>query len=135
MYYEFDITVPANTAESAPVTEDLQLCRGVIHRIEVQFPIGTFGLAHCRLTHHLFGQLPTNPEGDFSSDGYIIPIDENLEFYSEPYAIKGIFWNDDDTYPHTITVRVGILDAKTPLFILSIFKGLAKMLKLMGIKV
>jgi hypothetical protein len=135
VYYEFAITVPANTAESSPVDEDLELCKGVIHRIEVQFPIGTRALTHCRLAHHSFGNLPTNNQGSFSSDGYTVPCDENLEFYSEPYVVKATLWNDDDTYEHTVTIRFGILESKTALMLLSVIKGLMKMLKLMGIKV
>lgn len=135
MYYEFAITVPANTSQSSPKEEDLKLTHGIIHRIEVQFPIGTLALAHCRLEHHTFGELPTNPSGSFASDGYTIPIDEYLEFFSEPYIIRAVCWNDDDTYPHTVTVRIGILESKRALMLLSVIKGLMKMLKLMGIKV
>lgn len=135
MYYEFAITVSANTAESSPVEQYLKLTHGLIHHIEIQFPIGCAGLAHCQLLSPNFGSLPTNPSGDFSSDGYTIPIDENLEFFAEPYIIKARLWNDDETYPHTITIRVGMFESKTALWIISLFKGLAKMLKLMGIKV
>lgn len=135
MYYDFAITVPANTTESSPKTESLKLTHGIIHRIEIQFPIGTRALAHCRLQHHSFGQLPTNLSGNFASDGFTIPIDENLEFFAAPYSIKAILWNDDDTYPHTITIRIGILESKTALFFMSVMKGLSKMLKLMGVKV
>ena len=135
MFYEFAITVAKDTAQSSPKKQDLHLAKGIIHRIELQFPIGCAGLAHVRLRHHSFGQLPTNPSGSFASDGYPIPIDENLEFFSEPYIIKAILWNDDDTYAHTITIRVGILESKTALFFMSVLKGLSKMLKLMGIKV
>lgn len=135
MYYEFDITVPANTAKTNPVKQELLLCKGIIHRVEIQFPIGTRALVHGRLKHHLFGQLPTNPEGDFKADGYIIPIDENLEFNAEPYKFDAEFWSEADTYDYIVTVRVGIFKDKTSIFVLSVLKGLATFLKLMGIKV
>lgn len=135
MYYEFDITVPHSTAEGTPVNQDLLLCKGIIHRIEIQFPVGTRALVHGRLVHHLFGQLPTNPEGSFKADGYIIPIDENIDFNAEPYALKAKFWSDADTYDYIITIRVGILKDKTSIFMLSVLKGLATFLKLVGIQV
>lgn len=135
MYYDFAIPVAVGKTEDEPIEEDLKLTHGIIHRIEVQFPIGTAALAHCRLLHHSFGHLPTNPSGSFATDGYVIPIDENLEFFSEPYIIRAVCWNDDDTYPHTITIRFGILESKTAIFFMGVMKGLAKMLKLMGIKV
>lgn len=135
MYYDFAITVPANTTATSPLETELKLTHGIIHRVEVQFPIGTRALTHCRLLHHTFGHLPTNPSGSFASDGYTIPIDENLEFFSEPYIIKAVCWNDDDTWAHTVTIRFGIMESKTAIFFMGVMKGLAKMLKLMGIKV
>jgi len=109
MFYDYAIVVPANTLESAPVTQFLKLTRGIIHRVEVQFPIGTLALAHCRIFYHEHQAFPTNPDGDFSSDGYVIPIDDQYEIDSEPYDMKAVCWNLDDTYQHIITVRVGIL--------------------------
>jgi hypothetical protein len=135
MFYEFAITVPANTASSAPKEEDLKVTNGIIHRIEVQFPIGTRALTHCRLEHHSFSELPTNPSGDFATDGYTIPIDEYLEFFSAPFVIKAVCWNDDDTYPHTLTIRIGILESKRVIMFMNILKGLTKFLQLVGIKV
>jgi len=135
MFYEFAISVPKSTTQGTPKTQKLRLAHGVIHRVEVQFPIGTQALAHARLEHHSFGGLPTNPQGNFCSDGYIIPVDEYLEFFSAPYEVTAILWNDDDTYAHTITFRFGIWESKIAVFIMSVFKGLAKFLKMVGIKV
>uniref|UniRef100_A0A6M3M801 Uncharacterized protein n=1 Tax=viral metagenome TaxID=1070528 RepID=A0A6M3M801_9ZZZZ len=135
MFYEFAITVPANTTQASPKKQELELTHGIIQRIDVQFPIGTLALAHCRLEHHSFGHLPTNPTGSFATDGFIIPVDEYLEFFSAPYKIKAICWNDDDTYAHTVTIRISIMESKRVLMFMNILKGLTKLLQLMGIKV
>ena len=37
MFYDFAITIPAKTPESAPVEEELKLTHGIIHRVEVEF--------------------------------------------------------------------------------------------------
>lgn len=135
MFYEYAIEVPASTTEAVPVTEDLKLAHGIIQGVDVQFPIGCFGLAHCRLTHHSFGELPSNPDGDFSTDGYIVQVRSPIEFTSEPFEVKAICWNDDDTYTHTITIRFDVVETKAMMWMLGILKGLEKMLKLMGVKV
>ena len=135
MFYEYAITVDANTTEAEPNTQSLKLAHGIIQRIEVQFPIGTRALTHCRLTHHTFGQLPSNKQGSFATDGYIIEVTSPIEFFKAPYSVKAICWNDDDTYPHTITLRFDIVESKPVLFMMSVLKGMAKMLNLMGIKV
>jgi len=113
MFYDFAITVPKSRTEANPVEQVMKLTYGVIHRVEVQFPIGTQALAHCKLLHEEHQLFPTNPEGSFASDGYVIPIDDHFELFTEPYSLKAKCWNDDDTYAHTITVRVGILPPET----------------------
>ncbi len=135
MFYEYGVTIPKSKAETTPTTQDLRLAKGVIHKVHVQFPIGCAGLVHCRLTHHSFGELPTNPDGSFSSDGYIVSSESPLEFFKEPYIIKFIGWNEDDTYAHTVTVRFDIIESQAYIWLLSLFKGIEKMLKLVGIKV
>jgi len=135
MFYDFAITVPKETTESAPVTEELKLTHGVIHRIEVEFPIGTLALAHCRLLHWEHQAWPTNPPGSFATDGYTIGIDENFELDTAPYTLKAVCWNDDDTYAHTITIRVGVMESETAIFIIKALKALVKFLQMVGIKV
>lgn len=134
MYYEFAISVPKSTAQTAPVTQTLKLAKGIIQRIEVEFPIGTQALTHCQLTSHNFGQLPSNLSGSFATDGFRRVVESPLDFQSSPYIVKATLWNDDDTYPHKVTIIFDIVDSKPILMVLSVFKGLQKMLKLMGIK-
>jgi len=109
MFYDYSITVPANTAESSPVTQYLKLTRGIIHRVEVQFPIGASALMRCKIFYHEWQAFPTNPDGYFASDGYVIPIDDYYKIDSEPFDLKVLVWNLDDTYQHILTVRVGLL--------------------------
>ncbi len=134
MYYEFAITIPANTAETSPVYQDMRLTEGIITHIEVQFPNGCAGLAHCRLLHWAAQKWPTLPANNFASDGHAIMLDENFELSTEPYELRVLCWNDDDTFDHTIYVRVGVLRGPGAVFINRLFQGLAKMLALMGIK-
>lgn len=109
MYYDAKITIPANTPQNSPVIERLKLTKGIIHRAEVEFPEGCAGLAHvtiCQAIHQVF---PTNPDGDFNSDNFVIAWNDFLSLEVEPYEVQLLGWNEDDTYEHTITVRIGIL--------------------------
>lgn len=135
MFYDFAITVPANTAEASPVNEDLKLAHGIIHRIEVEFPVGCRKSTHCRLLHHSFGHLPTNPQGSFATDGYVIVITSPIEFYTRPYTIKAICWNLATDYPHTVTLRFDIVESKWALLLMNLLKRLDKLLSFMGIRV
>ena len=133
MFYDYAILVPAKTARRDAEPQDLELTKGVIHRIEVQFPIGCRALAHCVLEHEGHQFLPTNPDGNFASDGYVIPIDEYYELKTDPYKLKAICWNEDDTYPHVITIRVGILSKEVLTPLAGLGGALKRFLKFIGV--
>jgi hypothetical protein len=134
VFYDFAITVPKERTEASPVTQVMKLTQGVITRVEVQFPNGCAGLAHCKILHEESQKWPTPPSTSMASDGHAIVIDENFGLDTEPYQLKAVCWNDDDTYSHTIYVRVGVLRGEIAVMILKVFQGLEKMLKLMGVK-
>lgn len=134
MFYEFAIAVPANTTAAAPVEQEIRITQGVVTRVEVQFPNGCAGLAHCKILHQESQKWPTPPSTSFASDGYTIAVDENFEVDTEPYLLKALCWNLDDTFDHTIYVRVGVLRGQVAKMILKVFQGLEKFLSLVGIK-
>lgn len=111
MFYDFSFTIPANTAKSDPAELDCKLTHGIIHRVEVGFPSRCGGLAHCVIKEGLHQHFPTNPEGSFNADGYTIAFNEYLEFFRRPYILTLVGWSFDDTFPHTLEVRIGILPA------------------------
>ena len=133
MFYDFSFTIPANTSQDSPKRYKCKLTHGVIHRIEIGFPPGCAGLAGLKINEGLHQLWPTNPEGAFNTDGYTIVINEYYELYRAPYMLTLIGWNDDDTYPHTLEVRFGILPqeiiAPEETFIQA-FKKLLKRLRL-----
>lgn len=109
MYYDVSFTIPANTAEAAPQEQQVKLAHGVIHRVEIGFPSGCAGLAHFQIRHGLYQVWPTNAQGSFNTDDYTIPIDDHYDLFEEPYILTLVGWNLDDTYDHTLEVRIGIL--------------------------
>ena len=135
MYYDFAITVGKKGSDTERVEQELNLTHGIIHRVEIQFPIGTRALAHCQIFHRRHQVWPTNIDSSFASDGYVIPIDEHYDLTEPPHTLLAICWNEDDTYAHTITVRVGILPREVLTPFAGIGSKLQKLLKLMGIKV
>ncbi len=116
MFYDFAITVPANTAQASPVTQELKLTGGVIHYVEFSFPSGcadiTGGagpLVHVQLRQPEASYLPTNPDGSFAADNYVIKFNEHKELKAGEHTLKAVLWNLDDTYAHTVTIRIGVL--------------------------
>ena len=109
MLYEFKLTIPSNTPKSSPLRERVELTRGVIHKVELEFPPGCLGLVHVIIRHFEHQIFPTNRDGDFASDNHVISFPEYYELAYPPYVLTLEGWNEDDTYSHTVTVRIGVL--------------------------
>jgi hypothetical protein len=113
MMYVFPITTPALTLPTAKQKTVLPLARGKITRVDIQFPSGLQGYAHLALNRGLYQIFPSNPEGDFASSQETIWWNENYDLDQGPYQLECYTWNIDNTYPHTITVRL-VLEPITP---------------------
>jgi len=126
MLFTADVTVPKNTTEADPVVEILKIAHGIITWVSVLFPPGCARLAHCVILHHEHQIAPSTENMDLSGDTFPIVWEEYYESYQPPYELKIKAWNEDDTYPHTITIRVAILPRKAvlALAIVDAIKGL-----------
>ena len=106
MFYEFPLTIPPNTPVNDLVSVVCVLDYGVVSHIEMQFPSGCYGLAHVRVRERYHQLYPTN-DGDYhSADDYVISFAESYPLVSPPYTWFFEGWNEDEIYPHTITLRV-----------------------------
>jgi len=109
LIYNFQITVPANTAITVPVEQDLKLTHGVVHKLDINFPPGCVGLVGIGIFNAIHQVWPTNPEEMFFADDETISFREHYELITDPYILTARLYNLDDTFEHTITVRIGIL--------------------------
>ena len=124
MIYVFPLSIPANTLEAAKLKFILALPRGRITRMMVQFPSGHLGLTHVGLNRGLYQLFPSNPDALFSSSQETIVWDEDYALDTPPYQLEAYAWNEDDTYPHTITVRVAMQALPVPTSLLGEIKNL-----------
>ncbi|MDE2469233.1 MAG: hypothetical protein KGL35_10950 [Bradyrhizobium sp.] len=106
MIFVFPVTIPANTPQTAPVVQQLQLTAGKITRLNVQFPSGVVALAHVQLSVGLHQLYPTNPDADFATSNETITWDEDLDLDTGSNVLTVTGWNTDTVYQHTITIRV-----------------------------
>ena len=113
MIYSYDITTPANTPESAPIVTLCRLPRGRAANVDVLFPPGCAGLAHIQIYRGLHQLWPGNAGASIVGDGITVSWVEDYMMLDEPLTLVAFTWNIDDTYPHTITLRVNMLDTDT----------------------
>lgn len=106
MFYEFRITTPANTSSDDPLGTQLQLDEGVITAVEVLFPPGCVGLVHLQVRRELHQIWPANADADLAGDTFPIRWDDEVPVDEPPYVLTAVTWSDDDSYAHTVTLRI-----------------------------
>ena len=99
-------TTPANTPSSSPLLTSIPIVAGKITRIQIFFPPGVNALAHLKILWGLYQIFPSNEQGDFAGGDVLLEWDEDIDISFEPLQLTAVTWNEDDTYPHTITVQV-----------------------------
>jgi len=109
MIFEFDLDIPANTAEKDKIKINMKLTYGILHQIDIMFPTGCAGLVYCHINDQLKQIFPTNEQGKFKGDGVVISGKVYYELYWEPFELQFWGWNEDDTYDHRVTCRLWIL--------------------------
>ncbi len=133
MFYDFAVTVPANTPELIPKTQEMKLTAGVIQKVSILFPPGPHGMVKLKLMEGGHQFLPTNPDGYFASDDEVLNIDEFYGLESAPYTLKAIAYSPDTTYNHTLRVRIGILRPEDVEKQSGLMVALKKFLKMVGL--
>ncbi len=111
MIYSFAVSIPANTSKDNKQKTVLELTAGVIHQVEIVFPIGCAGFAFASIASGVNQVWPTNPGEYFNGDNESISFKEFYSLKIEPYHLDILSYNLDDTYDHTVIIRLGILKA------------------------
>lgn len=116
MFFEYDITIPAQTTSSAPLSTDLELPWGTIDYIGIQIPLGVAGLTGLQLWRGLYQLAPVNAGGWIKGENIVVEWKEEFDFTQPPFFITALAYNDDDSYQHTLTVRVRVNEKPSLLF-------------------
>jgi hypothetical protein len=109
MIYEYNLTIPANTPASDPAYLEMPLGPGIIHKLEVEFPLGCNKAVLVALLRGLHQIWPTNPDGALSANAYTISYPEYQPLEEAPFQVEAYGWSPGTAYSHTITIRIGVL--------------------------
>lgn len=108
MFFDFALTVPPNTTAAVPLTRDVQLPPGTIHKVDVAFPAGCFALVRTVVRQGAHQVWPSNEGGYFAGNGQVISWEDEFDLAAAPFTLRLIAWNLDDFYAHTVTWRFAI---------------------------
>ncbi len=108
MVFEYDLVIPADTQEGAPASIEMPLTRGIIHKVEAQFLYGCRGLVFVVVKRALHQVFPQNPDGQLKAEGYVISFPTYFPLEEPPYKLEAYGWSPGTSYPHKVTIRLGI---------------------------
>lgn len=109
MVYTIPITTTKNTSKSNPDRAILTVTKGLVYKVEFDFPPGSAGLLGCMVSDGGFQVWPSSLGSWFTGDSIVIGFDDVYLKESAPYQFNIFTYNDDDTYDHAINVRIGLV--------------------------
>ena len=116
MFYHYPVTIPNSTLEADATKTTMKLPAGEVHQVEVGFPWGCAGLAHVQIYRNEHQMWPTNPGESYAWNDYNVVMAESEDCAgdAEEWSIR--CWNLDTRHPHTIVVRMGVLEKSRTMF-------------------
>lgn len=114
MFYQVEITTPANTLQANAQITRLRIHPGMTRRVWIMFPDGPYGLAHMQIWHHGWQVWPWSPGESYHWNDYVYTFEDRYPFTSEPYELVMHTWNLDDSYEHDVTFAMTLDPAPPP---------------------
>jgi len=108
VFYAWDITISAGTAEASPITQVLKLTKGVITGVWVKFPAGCRGLVKVRLLRSEFQLVPLSRGEWVTGDDETVPTETYYVLKETPAQLKFVGCSPGTSYAHMVTVRVAV---------------------------
>ena len=109
MVYVSTIAVPKNTPKTSPLKTRMNVTKGLVYKVEIMFPPGPSGLVHLWIMDGSYQFLPSSEGETLYGDNTLIQFDDLYIMDSEPFFFDIYTYNEDDTYDHTIQVRIGLV--------------------------
>ncbi|KKM84378.1 hypothetical protein LCGC14_1299710 [marine sediment metagenome] len=121
MSYSKQLTIPAGTSKTSPVSTSIEIPPTLVDRLEITFPSGCVGLVGVRFQFQGRVIWPYNPDGWFLGNGQTVTFTPNLELKDQPNELMIEGYNDDDTFAHAVYV---IIDVEFKGGLLDVWKAL-----------
>jgi len=109
MFYSYNITVPAATDETTAELTTLYLSAGVIHQIDILFPVNANREVFVKILDAGFQVMPSNPEEAIRANNTVISTREFFDIPVGGSILTVKAWNVHATDDFMISVNVGVL--------------------------
>ena len=127
MLFQGTLSIPANTAQTAPVIHRIGVSPGVTDQVFVGFPPGCKGLVHLAIWHLHWQLWPWTPGQYFQWDGYVFDFRDRYPIDEPPYELVMKGWSEDDSYAHEVLFMVTIEPEAPPEELRSLHRVLSEL--------
>ena len=109
MIYQKTISTKIVDYFTTPKRTVLKVTKGLVYKVEIDFPTGPASLLKVQIYDGGHQVWPSNPDEYFHSDGYCISFDDTLLKLAAPFQYDIYTWNECESWPHSVTVRIGMV--------------------------
>lgn len=92
-----------------PKRNELRITKGLVYKVEVQFPCGSAGLMGVAIFDGAFSVWPSNIGQFFRGDDVVISFEDLYLKEQPPYHFDIYIYNSDTIHSHGASVRVGLV--------------------------
>jgi hypothetical protein len=107
--FTFTKTVLANTAEADALKVPLPLSPGILTHAIVNIPFGVQFFCRFQILDGLLNVIPSREGQYYTGEGPPEQIPVWYHLKKEPFELIWKLWNVDETYPHTIVLKLVVL--------------------------
>lgn len=111
MIYTANITTAVNTSVVALQKTVIRVTKGLVYKVEFNFPPGSSGLMGVAVFDGLYQVWPSSVGEFFIGDDVTIAFDDMYLKGSAPFEFQAYTYNVDDTYEHFVAVRIGLVSS------------------------
>lgn len=109
MVYYIDVTTENTYTASSPKSTVLKITRGLIYRVEVEFPPGPLGNLGVAIFDGNYQAWPSSPGYWWHTDWRVIAFDDLYFKSAAPFELIVKTYNTGDSYSHWCGVHVALV--------------------------
>jgi len=109
--YSLTLTAPPNDSDE----KEIEVQGHYITYVSLRFPPGPMGLLKVGIFYGIKKIFPSDEEQWFQGDDEAIEWTEWYELPESPCKLRIVAINDDDTYEHSVLVRIATIERKADL--------------------
>jgi len=109
LIYSANIITSSGQTALDPKRTILKLTKGLIYKVEIDFPSGSAGLAGVMVCDGSYQVWPSSKGEWFTGDSSNIVFEDMYIKETDPFEFVIYSYNTDDTYDHLINIRIGLV--------------------------